>query len=291
MSKYSIQMRKKNGALWDLIYPITLAKNVQSDNGMNLQEVLDTLSDGDGNGGAIAFEKNSVKITYNTSVVKMGFSYNENTDTLLTFANSQYLEIDEDYVISAEKDSIIIVGNELIASTENPIYFNFVLFRAIPMADAIIPGENIENGSIELSKLSYEIRTILEGKTPVTVLTYSLSIRSNSHIVPIDYDFIYSDTTDDVIGFYNGNYMELNTDYAIDIENRQLINLNGEWEATDSEPATLSFILLLNNKSASGGSVPVEVRQDIAKMKLEIETLRQLVVQQKSFIENLFDYE
>ena len=43
MATYNIQMKKSNGKAWDTIYPITLASNVKTNDGNDVQHRLDNI--------------------------------------------------------------------------------------------------------------------------------------------------------------------------------------------------------------------------------------------------------
>lgn len=92
---------------------------------------------GAGSGSFVKALKNSVVISSQTNSVTIGISeYNKDTDTLMVYKNSTYLEENIDYSIST--DSMKITNLNGFWNTENSnVTFNFVVFKNTPNVDSL----------------------------------------------------------------------------------------------------------------------------------------------------------
>lgn len=97
---------------------------------------------------AIGFEKHTSEITTASTSVPIGAKFNRDTDVLIVFDNSTYLEETEDYIISSDGNSISPIEGEWVASIERPRIFNFIIFKALPTGANKIDGALISNNTI-----------------------------------------------------------------------------------------------------------------------------------------------
>lgn len=108
------------------------------------QSLIDAIEAGggtnppDAGGGNVnlVITKYSQTITANTDKVAIcaADKFNKDKDQILVFKNSVYIEITQDYIINADNTISTIDGSPWIASTEEPLVFNFIIFATVEKA-------------------------------------------------------------------------------------------------------------------------------------------------------------
>lgn len=214
MAIHNITMKKRSGLGWDTIYPKTLAKNVYADDGLTMQQTLDNLKLSQ----LIQYSKKTVTITKNSYSVPINLPYDQEDDLLFVFANSVYLEQGIDYRINAINAHIEALDGEWQATEDEPISFNYIILKA-----------NERNNEEA------------QARAGVGFQKYTITIYENKDSVEVP-DLIYNQDTDTILLFNNSVYLEENTDYII--EDTTIKSLDGEWQASSSEPMTLNIVVL-----------------------------------------------
>ena len=116
---------------------------------------------GSGNGGAasVEFKKNSVTISAPVNKVLIGIDgYNKNTDLLMVYKNTVYLEENVMYNISS--DSLYITNPNGNWNESGTTLFNFIVIKGGTGSSSSGSGGNytIPNGSITEEKLNQELK-------------------------------------------------------------------------------------------------------------------------------------
>lgn len=113
--------------------------------------------------GAVGFFKRTELVTTETDKVILNFLFHKDIDLLFVFKDSTYIEINKDYTISTDSGYIQSVGaDKWKGTTENPIEFNFLCFKAIPLDNMRIDGRLIYDGTINISKMDADFITQLQ---------------------------------------------------------------------------------------------------------------------------------
>lgn len=109
-------------------------------------------------GGSVAIKKYSKTITTNTDRVFIGNSFfTTDTDQLLVFKNSVYLELNEDYRLNQDDCTISPLSGVWEATAEEPDTFNFICLMNAP-GDVLFSGAKLYNGTVTEEKLSLELQ-------------------------------------------------------------------------------------------------------------------------------------
>lgn len=86
-------------------------------------------------GGKFEILKNSVELVAQTNTVDIGINeFNKNTDTLMVFKNSIYLEEGISYMLTDDSRSIVSL-EEGWKLNNNKVEFNFIVFKNVPSVD------------------------------------------------------------------------------------------------------------------------------------------------------------
>lgn len=109
-------------------------------------------SSGDGN-SSLRFMKNTVTLSSNSREVNIGIEgFNKDTDLILVYKNSVYLEYLIDFTISSDNSRIIATNNSETYNSGD--IFNFVALINCPeLSDYVIDGNKLLTGSVSIDKL------------------------------------------------------------------------------------------------------------------------------------------
>lgn len=160
------------------------------------QSLIDelTMIAGTGSGaGSVAIKKYVKTITSNTDRVFIGNDYFDiETDHLLVFKNSVYLESDMDYVINQEDYTISPIEGEWEASIDEPDVFNFICLMNAP-GDVMFSGSKLINESVTEDKLSSELQYKINNiNTTTTYKAEKTTILVNEWSDSINEDGLYT---------------------------------------------------------------------------------------------------
>lgn len=107
----------------------------------------------------MSVKKSTSTFTSNIDCVNIDIEgFDSETDTLLVYLNSVYLDEGSDYVINKETNTITSVNSEEWISSENePSIFNFIAFCNIPVKNSISEQLNIAEESVSTRQVyNYE---------------------------------------------------------------------------------------------------------------------------------------
>ena len=123
-----------------------------------IDEILNSGGSSSGEGGSLAIKKYTQTITSNTSKVSIGSMYfTKETDELLVFKNSVYLELNKDYIINDDKTISKADGTQWIASVDEPDVFNFVCLMNTA-EEKMLHGSKLIDSSVTEGKLDEALR-------------------------------------------------------------------------------------------------------------------------------------
>lgn len=113
-------------------------------------------SGGDGN-SSLRFMKNTVTLSSNSREVNIGIErFNKDTDLILVYKNSIYLEYLIDFTISSDNSKIISIDSSEIYNSGD--IFNFVALINCPeLSDYTIDGNKLLKGSVSIDKLDSQL--------------------------------------------------------------------------------------------------------------------------------------
>jgi len=142
-----------NGSLYGCISAIPVT-GISPSNIINWSMVVSK-----GSSTFLAVLRNSVTVNTNISSLPIGIvGFNMNTDQIFVYKNKEYIEQNQEYVLSSNGTNI-----EKTSDTWNgltvPIYFNFVVFKNIVQGVTLSDGSLIQINSITLDKLNVGIQS------------------------------------------------------------------------------------------------------------------------------------
>lgn len=140
------------------------------------KSLIDEIIASGGAGGGtplVSIKKFSKTITSSVNKIEIGSLYfSKETDQLLVFVNSVYLEDKLDYKINEDNTISKADGSDWIASEKEPCTFNFVCIMNIPDEEVELDGKKIVDGTISEEKLDEDLkRKINEAKRIDTYAT------------------------------------------------------------------------------------------------------------------------
>lgn len=110
-------------------------------------------------GNTLKYLKSSTILSGQSSEVSIGISaFNKDTDLLMVYKNSVYMECGYDYNISSDSLKIIATNGE---SWINGTLFNFICLSNVQELQEYIDGKKISLGSVSLDKLDSELQSII----------------------------------------------------------------------------------------------------------------------------------
>ncbi len=124
------------------------------------KSLIDEILSGSGGGGtaSISIKKFTRTINTPTNKIEIGSLYfTKETDHLLVFKNSVYLEEEVDYIINSDNTISKSDGTQWIASTNEPTVFNFICLMNIP-EEKELHGKKLVDHSVSENKLDIELR-------------------------------------------------------------------------------------------------------------------------------------
>lgn len=119
-----------------------------------IQYIQSLVGSGDGN-SSLRFMKNTVTLNTNSNEVTIGIEgFNKDTDLILVYKNSIYLEYSTDFTISSDNSKII----SLDGSYNSGDVFNFVALINCPeLTDYVIDGNKLLTNSVSIDKLDAQL--------------------------------------------------------------------------------------------------------------------------------------
>jgi len=110
--------------------------------------------------GGVGFIQNTLTLTANSSTAVLGFTaYKPALDILWVFKNGNYLD-KTDYTVSSDAGYISPAdGTQWLSSETNPIRFDFIVLKAIPLSQVSIDGDLISDSTLKFSKLASDFMT------------------------------------------------------------------------------------------------------------------------------------
>lgn len=143
------------------------------------QSLIEEIMSNANNGTAsISIRKYTKTITSPIDKVEIGSLYfTKETDQLLVFKNSVYLEEGSDYIINSDNTISKADGTHWIASESEPDVFNFVCLMNIP-EEKELHGSKLVDSSVSESKLDEELRNKISG-----IKSADIRLSSNNDIL------------------------------------------------------------------------------------------------------------
>lgn len=184
-----------------------------------INDLLQTVS-----GGSVAIKKYTKNITKNTNRIYIGSDlFDFDSDQILVFKNSVYLEIDDDYILNQDDYTISPLSGEWEASDNEPVTFNFICLINTPNG-ALFSGSKIVPESITEDKLSLELQEKINNRSR------SRESVSHSYIETICVND-WSSTVNDDCMYTKIVSHGLNCDdnlivYAVDVDTRKNITVS-----------------------------------------------------------------
>lgn len=183
----------------------------------------------DNNAYTVQWQRNNVVLNHETTFVNIGINgFNKNTDKLIVFKNSTYLDEGIDYYISSDNSCISCKTGQSWDCKDNDVnYFSFIVFKNIPQVGTVTKpyqppvnddqggndsgntnpgGGNINPG--ELNEINQTIQTLQS-----TILSLTQSIES------IQRNISSCLTRLDVLESYHNNDNQQNATY-IQVKNK-----------------------------------------------------------------------
>lgn len=158
--------------------------------------------------------KGTTTLEHDSTYVEIGIpGFNPNTDTLLVYLNSIYLEDFEDYTISSNSNHIISTG-EIWKGSIEPVVFNFVVFKAT-------------NGETSKS-------TIIKSTDVITNVTDRFYVEG------------FDKNRDTLFLYENSIYLEEGENYKIHADG-MIQNTMEYWDGTEDE-VVLNSIVIKNTR-------------------------------------------
>lgn len=119
-----------------------------------IQYIQSLVGSGGGN-SSLRFMKNTVTLNSNSNEVTIGIEgFNKDTDLLMVYKNSVYLEYLSDFTISSDNSKITAI-NETYNSGD---VFNFVALINCPeLSDYVIDGNKLLINSVSIDKLDSQL--------------------------------------------------------------------------------------------------------------------------------------
>lgn len=118
-----------------------------------IQYIQSLVGSGGDSNSSLRFMKNTVTLSNNSREVNIGIEgFNKDTDLILVYKNSVYLEYLMDFTISSDNSRIISTNsNETYNSGD---IFNFVALINCPeLSEYVIDGNKLLVGSVSIDKL------------------------------------------------------------------------------------------------------------------------------------------
>lgn len=148
------------------------------------KSLIDEIIASGGAGGGtplVSIKKFSKTITSSVNKIEIGSLYfSKETDQLLVFVNSVYLEDKLDYKINEDNTISKADGSDWIASEKEPCTFNFVCIMNIPDEEVELDGKKIVDATISEEKLDEDLkRKINEAKRIDTYATSNNDIEES----------------------------------------------------------------------------------------------------------------
>lgn len=184
----------------------------------------------------VGFQKYTLTLYKNQDSIEVqDLIYNEDTDTILLFSNSVYLEEKIDYTI--EDKTIKSMNGEWQASSSSPIFFNIVVLKAIPIGNARFDGALIEDNSIDISKISNLNLGLTSQRNTVT-------LTNDSTFVEIGIEGF--DKNKHVLIVYMNGIILSEDEYIISANNKRIYasKEDGSFFAGEDEPLIFNFIVM-----------------------------------------------
>ena len=109
-------------------------------------------------------KKATMDVTEFTTTVDIGIStFNKDTDLLMVFLNSIYLEEGDDYTISPDSKKIVYAGDEAgWDGTDVSQVFNFVVFKNVSDVTGDIDGSYLVDNTVGYDKLSFQVQNYIK---------------------------------------------------------------------------------------------------------------------------------
>ena len=103
-------------------------------------------------------------VTEFTTTVDIGIStFNKDTDLLMVFLNSIYLEEGDDYTISPDSKKIVYAGDEAgWDGTDASQVFNFIVFKNVSDVTGDIDGSYLVDNTVGYDKLSFQVQNYIK---------------------------------------------------------------------------------------------------------------------------------
>lgn len=109
-------------------------------------------------------KKATMDVTEFTTTVDIGIStFNKDTDLLMVFLNSIYLEEGDDYTISPDSKKIVYAGDEAgWDGTDASQVFNFIVFKNVSDVTGDIDGSYLVDNTVGYDKLSFQVQNYIK---------------------------------------------------------------------------------------------------------------------------------
>lgn len=145
------------------------------------ESLIEYIGENGGGGGSLVMLKNSITISKPTNSVAINIAeFNRDSDVLLVFKNSTY--IDGEYNVSPDGKYINKIEGNWNETNTNTL-FSFLVFKNIPKDIEFSDGRLIEDGSIDYKKLSSELQEKINTNSPNS---NSVTVVDNSGIFEVD---------------------------------------------------------------------------------------------------------
>lgn len=226
-------------------------------------------------GGTLVQKKNTVIINTQTTEVNIGIpEYDKDTDVLMVFKNSTYLEENEDYTISEDSTKINSI-NETWNTSNIEMTFNFIVFKNVPELTRL-DGSLILDGSIPLSKLSNDIINLIQ--TSSSISSRIVEIGSTSWTYSEVEGLYYTEISYDLLNEDIFNVSMYNNDNDSLLSIVKFVN-NDKIRIYNDESINAKVYILSSNKSNSRKidntilSLINDMKNEISELKSRIKEL------------------
>ena len=125
------------------------------------------ISSGIGGSMKLNCDRSTSTITNYAEKVAIGIpAFNKDTDTLLVFVNSTYIEEGIDYEIDADGEYILSKEDDGWHGEKTEQQFNFIMFKNVGTDEVIYDGRLLYNASISYDKLTYDLQKKIDDAHP-----------------------------------------------------------------------------------------------------------------------------
>lgn len=219
-------------------------------------------------GSGINVSRNTITITQDTKKVSVNVElFNRNSDALLVFRNSTFLNQGIDYIINEDNTISTVDGSDWHATVEIPVEFSYICMRSVPANEIIVNGGMLAPESVDESKLS---ATVLE-KINNGGLT-------EQDVIDIVKNSVTNDKIDNILSKEEVNSMISN----ITPQNLNLLDSGNHFNIDNVEDA-------LQELASKGGEVPPDLVSKLDRLQKDLDHVKskQLEILIKLYLEGV----